>query len=225
VRNGADITHAGMRSGFESTSGFRDAFARLFGAPPGQARAPTSNDRAPGTQTVVAALTARWLDTPLGPMLAIADDPGLCLLEFVDRRMLETQLRRVRRIFGCPIVPGDNVHLTRIAEELGRYFEGDLRRFTVPLSMRGSAFQMRVWKRLMAIPYGRTQSYAQMARDIGARNAQRAVGRANGDNRMAIIIPCHRVIRSDGTLCGYGGGLWRKKWLLEHEQRHADDSA
>lgn len=194
-----------LRAGFNSESGFRTAFARMFGHTPG---------RAGDTSCML----ARWMETPLGSMLAIASDEGLCLLEFVDRRMLETQLKVLRRRFDCAIVPGDNAHLKKIADELERYFAGTLRRFTVPLVLRGTPFQMKVWKRLMEIPPGETLSYAQMARDIGVRDAQRAVGKANGDNRLAIIIPCHRVIRSDGTLCGYGGGLWRKQWLLVHEQ-------
>lgn len=192
-------------AGFNSESGFRTAFAKMFGQPPGRANN-------------AACMFARWIETPLGSMLAISSDEGLCLLEFVDRRMLETQLKVLRRRFGCAIVPGDNAHLKKIAEELDRYFAGTLKRFTVPLVLRGTPFQMKVWKRLMAIPPGETLSYAQMAKDIGVKDAQRAVGKANGDNRLAIIIPCHRVIRSDGTLCGYGGGLWRKQWLLEHER-------
>lgn len=208
VREGRDLNHVSLRSGYDSISGFRDAFTRLFGAPPGKARN-------------ASCLLAKWLDTPLGPMLAIADDAGLCLLEFIDRRMLETQLATLRRRFGCAIVPGENSHLKRIAPELETYFVGTLNRFTVPLSLRGTPFQMKVWKRLMEIPFGETLSYAQMARDIGVPGSQRAVGKANGDNRLAIVIPCHRVVRSDGTLCGYGGGVWRKQWLLEHERsRH-----
>jgi AraC family transcriptional regulator of adaptative response/methylated-DNA-[protein]-cysteine methyltransferase len=207
VRSGIDLNHAGLRNGFESASGFRDAFARTFGTPPGRA-------------STLACLFARWLDTPLGAMLAIANDDGLCLLEFVDRRMLETQLATVRKRFGCAIVPGENDHLEQAADELVRYFDGSLTQFKVPLVMRGTPFQVKAWQRLMEIPCGETLSYAQMARDIGSPGAQRAVGKANGDNRIAIIIPCHRVVRSDGTLCGYGGGLWRKKWLLEHETNH-----
>jgi AraC family transcriptional regulator, regulatory protein of adaptative response / methylated-DNA-[protein]-cysteine methyltransferase len=209
VRNGGDLNGVGHRNGYKSLSGFRDAFARTFGAPPGRA-------------ADTACLLARWMDTPLGPMLAIANDEGLCLLEFVDRRMLETQLATLRRRLGGAIVPaaGEHAHLDRLADELTRYFEGTLRRFTVPVVLRGTPFQVKTWKRLMDIPYGETLSYARMARDIGAPGAQRAVGKTNGDNRLAIIIPCHRVVRSDGTLCGYGGGLWRKKWLLEHEQQH-----
>lgn len=207
VRNGGDLNHVGLRNGYESTSGFREAFSRLFGKPPGQA-----DD--------LACLVARRFDSPLGPLLTIASDEGLCLLEFVDRRMLKTQLATLRRRFDCAIVPGDNTHLLHIADELSQYFAGTLKHFTVPLVLRGTPFQLKTWKRLMDIPCGQTLSYAQMARDIGSPGSQRAVGKANGDNRLAIIVPCHRVVRSDGTLCGYGGGIWRKQWLLEHEQSH-----
>jgi AraC family transcriptional regulator of adaptative response/methylated-DNA-[protein]-cysteine methyltransferase len=207
VRNGENLDLVGLRNGYHSSSGFREAFSRTFGSPPGKARD-------------ASCMLARWLDTPLGSMLAIANDEGLCLLEFVDRRMLQTQLVVLRKRFKCAIVPGDNAHLAKIADELSRYCAGTLRRFTVPLVVRGTPFQLKVWRRLIEIPHGETLSYAALARDIGARDAQRAVGKANGDNRLAIVIPCHRVVRSDGSLCGYGGGLWRKQWLLEHEQNH-----
>jgi len=204
VRNGADLDAAGLDNGFESASGFRDAFARMFGRPPGRGRD-------------LACLMARWLDTPLGAMLAVADDEGLCLLEFVDRRAIERQIEVLRRRMNAAIVPGDNAHLDMIEDELSRYFEGTLQRFSVPIVAPGTPFQERVWRRLRKIPYGRTLSYAQLAEGIKRPGAQRAVGKANGDNRLAIVIPCHRVVRSDGTLCGYGGGVWRKKWLLAHE--------
>lgn len=207
-RGESSLDRAGDRSGYASLSGFRDAFTRQFGTTPGKAHDSTC-------------LVASWIDTPLGAMLAIADDVGLALLEFVDRRMIETQLATLRRRFDRVIVPGDNIHLRSIGREMNEYFAGELRRFRTPLSIMGTEFQMRVWKRLTSIPYGQTHSYAAMARDLGVPDGQRAVGRANGDNRLAIIIPCHRVVRSDGTLCGYGGGLWRKKWLLEHERSNA----
>jgi AraC family transcriptional regulator of adaptative response/methylated-DNA-[protein]-cysteine methyltransferase len=223
LRHGNALDHAGAQSGYASLSGFRDAFARHFGQPPGRVRRPQNGDSASDSAaSEQRCLVASWLDTPLGPMLAIANEDGLCLLEFVDRRMLETQLLRIRRRFQSAIVPdtGSHPHLHRIADELARYFRRELAVFTTPLSMRGSDFQLRVWNRLLKIPFGQILSYREMARDLTLRNAQRAVGRANGDNPLAIIVPCHRVIRSDGTLCGYGGGLWRKKWLLEHEQNH-----
>ena len=206
IRGGGDLLEAGFGSGFDSTSGFRDAFARVFGKPPGRGRE-------------LSCLMARWLDTPLGAMLAVAGDDGLCLLEFVDRRAIERQIEVLRRRMNAAIVPGDNAHLDMIEQELSRYFDGTLQRFRVPIVAPGTPFQERVWRRLQKIPYGKTLSYAQLAADIDRPGAQRAVGRANGDNRLAIIIPCHRVVRSDGTLCGYGGGLWRKKWLLRHEER------
>src|SRR5262245_12992249 len=183
VRAGGKLSQVGLRHGFESASGFRDAFADVFGGPPRRLRTASS-------------LLAKWLDTPLGPMLALANDDGLCLLEFVDRRMLQTQIHTLRRRLSAPIVPGDHAHLKLIAAELKEYFDGSLRQFTVPLVLRGSPFQIRVWRQLMGIPYGHTRSYAQMARGLSIPNAPRAVGRANGDNRLAIIIPCHRVVRA-----------------------------
>jgi len=205
VRRGGDLNAVGLRYGFESASGFRDAFARMFGRPPGRGRD-------------TSCLLARWLDTPLSAMLAVASDEGLCLLEFVDRRALERQIATLRRRLRCAIVPGNNGHLDTIADELARYFKGTLTEFTVPVVLAGTPFQLAVWNRLRRIPHGQTLSYAQLAEDIRRPGAQRAVGRANGDNRIAIVIPCHRVVRADGALCGYGGGVWRKRWLLERER-------
>ena len=193
-----------MDHGFESTSGFREAFRNVFGAPPSKAEQHNL-------------LVMRWIQTPLGAMIAIANDDSLCLLEFADRRMMETQLRTLQRLFRCTLTPGNNDILRSIESELDLYFKGDLKSFSTPIAYPGSAFQTAIWDRLKAIPYGETLSYRDMARDLGFPDAQRAVGKANGDNRLAIVIPCHRVIRSDGTLCGYGGGLWRKKRLLELE--------
>ena len=156
--------------------------------------------------------------TPLGPMLAGATEAGLCLLEFTDRRMLETKLKRLHGYLKTPTFPGSNVHLEQIDRELTEYFSGVRQEFTVPLITPGTDFQKSVWKELTAIPYGQTRSYDDLARNLGKAGAQRAVGKANGDNRIAIVIPCHRVIRSDGTLSGYGGGVWRKIKLLELER-------
>jgi AraC family transcriptional regulator, regulatory protein of adaptative response / methylated-DNA-[protein]-cysteine methyltransferase len=204
LHDGAPTLDAGMDAGFESDSGFREAFARVFGDTPGRAR---------GT----AHLTASWIETPLGPMLAIAGDEGLELLEFVDRRALETELRELRRALGRVVVPGDLPILRRTAEQLREYFAGARTSFDIPLSQRGSGFQRQAWQALCEIPYGETRSYADMARRVGSPGAVRAIGRVNGQNRIAIVVPCHRVIRSDGSLCGYGGGRWRKQWLLDHE--------
>jgi AraC family transcriptional regulator of adaptative response/methylated-DNA-[protein]-cysteine methyltransferase len=206
LHHGLPTLDAGMDAGFGSDSGFRAAFARVFGETPGRARD-------------TALLTATWIETPLGPMLAIAGDRRLELLEFVDRRALETELRELRRMLGG-IVPGDHPVLRTTREQLREYFDGRRRTFDIPLNQRGSEFQRKAWAALCRIPSGETRSYADMAREVGSPAAVRAIGRVNGQNRIAIVVPCHRVIRSDGSLCGYGGGRWRKQWLLDHEQAH-----
>ncbi len=203
---GAPTIDAGMDAGFESDSGFRDAFARVFGDTPGRAR-----DKA--------LLRATWIESPLGPMLAVAGDEGLELLEFVDRRALETELRALREKLGSAIVPGEHSILKKTADQMREYFAGTRREFDIPLKQRGSAFQLAAWNALCEIPYGETRSYSDMARRVGSPGAVRAIGRVNGQNQIAIVVPCHRVIRSDGSLCGYGGGKWRKQWLLDHERR------
>jgi AraC family transcriptional regulator of adaptative response/methylated-DNA-[protein]-cysteine methyltransferase len=205
MQQGDGPSRAGLDVGFESESGFREAFKRLFGNPPGKA-GPDS-------------IAVNRITTPLGPMLAGATGDGLCLLEFTDRRMLETQLQRLKRYLGSPAHPGSNQHLERAAAELDEYFAGDRHAFTVPIVAPGTEFQMAVWAELLKIPYGTTDSYDAIARRLGRPGAQRAVGKANGDNRIAIMIPCHRVVRSDGSLSGYGGGVWRKQRLLEIERR------
>src|SRR5258708_6404172 len=154
-------------------------------------------------------------------MLAIASDAGLELLEFVDRRALETELRELRKTLRSgqvAVVPGDHPILQRTAAQLGEYFAGGRHDFDLPLAQHGSVFQMSVWRALCEIPYGETRSYSDMARRVGSPAAVRAIGRVNGQNRIAIVVPCHRVIRADGSLCGYGGGRWRKQWLLDHER-------
>ena len=204
IREGSSVVDAAMDHGYDSLSGFNDAFRALIG----------TNPRAAKGSTVVH--IAR-ISTPLGPMLAGATDKALCLLEFADRRMLELQLRRVRKHFDALFIPSSNPILEKLQQELTAYFAGRLQRFTVPLSVPGSDFQQSVWKELGAIPHGHTQSYKDVAISLGSPKSVRAVARANGDNRIAIIIPCHRVIGSNGDLTGYGGGLWRKRRLLEVE--------
>src|SRR5579884_3018221 len=150
-------------------------------------------------------------------MVAAATETHLLLLEFAHRRMLDAQLARVRRALGCELERGDSPVFSAARRELDEYFRGERREFTVPLLTPGTPFQTRVWDELRRIPHGVTTTYARVAAAIGSPSAVRAVARANGDNRVAIIIPCHRVIGSDGSLTGYGGGLWRKKKLLELE--------
>lgn len=157
--------------------------------------------------------------TPLGPMLAVANDRGLVLCEFGDRPMLPTQLRRIERICGGKVVDGDHEYLEQARRELGEYFLGHRDAFTIPLVLDGTPFQTAVWYQLLGIPFGKTVSYDAIARNLNLPGGARAVGRANGDNRIAIIVPCHRVINADGGLSGYGGGRHRKRWLLSHERR------
>jgi AraC family transcriptional regulator of adaptative response/methylated-DNA-[protein]-cysteine methyltransferase len=207
LRDGADTLTAGMDAGFESSSGFREAFERVFGDAPGRARSG-------------GVLTGRWLETPLGPMLAVVSDAGLVMLEFVDRRALETELTEIRKTFSSAIVPGDHPLLDTVGNQLSEYFAGTRTDFDIPLDPRGTDFERRVWRALGDIPFGETTSYVAIARAVGSPSSSRAIGRANGRNKIAIVIPCHRVIRSDGALCGYGGGLWRKEWLIAHEREH-----
>jgi AraC family transcriptional regulator of adaptative response/methylated-DNA-[protein]-cysteine methyltransferase len=206
IRQGATLDDAILDSGFESYSGFREAFSRVFGETPGRSR---EN----GDQVVVT-----MLETPLGPVLAGAADDGITLLEYTDRRMLEHNLKAMRRRFGCAVVPGQHPLLERLRNELIDYFQGVRQEFTLPLVPRGTPFQEKVWQELRRIRYGQTISYDELGGRIGQPTAQRAVARANGMNYIAILIPCHRVIGKDGSLTGYGGGLWRKRLLLELER-------
>ena len=206
VRKGERVEDVRNGSGFGSESGFREAFTRIFGDPPTTAKRRDC-------------LFAERIATPLGTMLAVADDEGLRLLEFGDRRALERELPILRQRLGKSVVPGEHRHLDAVREQLADYFAGRNLEFDLPLTPVGSEFQLRDWEILRSIPVGETRSYSWMAERMGDPGARRAVGRANGTNMICIIIPCHRVIRADGTLCGYGGGLWRKKWLLEHERK------
>jgi AraC family transcriptional regulator of adaptative response/methylated-DNA-[protein]-cysteine methyltransferase len=208
IRNGADASTPAYENGYESLSGFRDAFRRIVGETPARSRDASQ------------IMFTRIL-TPLGPMLAGATDSGIVLLEFMDRRMLQTQLSTVSRRFGGAVTPGSNAILEQLEQELHAYFHGQLRDFTVPLETMGTPFQEEVWQALRRIPYGETRSYKAQSISIGRPEAVRAVARANGENRIAIVIPCHRVIGENGKLVGYGGGLWRKQFLLDLELRHS----
>jgi len=205
LRRGARLDEVIMGNGFESHSGFRDAFARTFGEAPGRSR---TGD----------CVVCTWIESPLGPLVAGATAQGICLLEFTDRRMLPAQIETVRRRFGCAVVPGESPHFDRLRDQLDAYFAGELRKFSLPLAAPGTPFQERVWGELQRIPFGETRSYEDLARAVGAIGAQRAVGHANGLNRIAILIPCHRVINKNGKLGGYGGLLWRKEALLHLER-------
>jgi len=204
MKSGESQTDAAFDSGFESLSGFRSAIERVTG-------------RAAGSAPDAGMLYLHRLTTPLGPMLAGATDQAVCLLEFIDRPMLPTQLERIGKRFKETPVPGSNRVIDDLEGQLDAYFRGALNQFNLPLDLRGTPFQESVWRALLKVPHGKTASYASLASAIGNPGAVRAVARANGDNRMAILIPCHRIIGSDGSLTGYGGGLHRKRFLLEFE--------
>jgi AraC family transcriptional regulator of adaptative response/methylated-DNA-[protein]-cysteine methyltransferase len=204
IQDGDKVIEAAFDHGFESLSGFNEAFRRLTGvAPTGAASGPR--------------IVLRRLLGPLGPMIAAATDEALCLLEFADRRMLPLQLRRMKERLGGTVVPGESDLLADVERELGEYFAGERREFSVPMAAPGTSWQERVWERLLAIPYGETVTYGGLAAELGRPTASRAVARAVGDNRIALLVPCHRVVGSGGALTGYGGGLWRKRRLLEIE--------
>lgn len=201
VRTGTNVLDTQLDHGFQSSSGFREAFAKLFGTAPSKASG-------------VHCLFARWIESPLGAILALADDSGLYVFDWVDRRGLEREIVRLREKTKFAIVPGDHPVLDQAEREIGEYFDGVRKTFTLPFVPRGTEFQRRVWEALLQIPAGETRSYADIAKRIGKPKAVRAVAH----NFRGVVIPCHRVIGSDGSLTGYGGGLARKRWLLDHER-------
>jgi len=159
------------------------------------------------------------IPTPLGEMIAAATKEGICLFEFSDDKELPAELEELKQLFNSDIKGGRSRHLRHLKKQIKQYFAGKRKVFDLPLLTPGTEFQQAVWKELLKIPYGETISYHQQAEALRNPGAVRAVAGANGSNRIAIIIPCHRVIGSDGTLVGYGGGLQRKKWLLDHERK------
>lgn len=208
IRNGDSIINAQLESGYDSSNGFRDAFSRTMGTVPNHSKQ-------------IKVLYCNWIETILGSMLAISDEESLLLLEFVDRKGLENEIKRLRIRLNATILPEKIAVLHQIEEELKLYFTGELTEFTTPVRYLGSDFQQKVWNELRKIPLGQTASYKELAEKINNPSACRAVARANGTNQLSILVPCHRVINSNGELGGYGGGLARKEWLIKHESNRS----
>lgn len=205
LQDGENIIDAALDIGYESLSGFNESFKNIFGVSPAQSK-------------MEKVIDLKRIETPIGTMIACADKHGICLFEFSDRKALPTELKQISKHFDANIIQGENPHFTTLQKELKEYFEGKRKEFTVPLSPVGTDFQKRVWEILRTIPYGTTRSYQEQAHILGNPKAVRAVANANGLNKISILIPCHRVIGSDGKLTGYGGGIWRKQKLLELEK-------
>lgn len=204
IKNGESIMETALDSGYESLSGFNESFKNVLGVSPKNSR-------------IQMIIDLKRIETPLGTMFACAVDEGICLLEFTDRKNMEKQFISLSKALNAEIVQGDNRHFKQLEEELKEYFEGRRQRFDVPLYISGTEFQEKVWQLLREIPMGETRTYRQQSEFLGNPKAIRAVGTANGINKIAILIPCHRVIGSNGDLVGYAGGIWRKQKLLELE--------
>ena len=205
IKNGENILETALDSGYESLSGFNERFKNVLGASPKNSK----------IQTVI---DLKRIETPLGTMYACAVEEGICLLEFTDRKNIEKQFRSLSTALNAEIIQGENIHFGQLEEELKEYFEGRREKFDVPLYITGTEFQKKTWQLLREIPIGETRTYRQQSEFLGNPKAIRAVGTANGINKMAILIPCHRVIGSNGELVGYAGGIWRKQKLLELEK-------
>ncbi len=165
-----------------------------------------------------AVICIKPVETAVGTMIAGATGKGICLLEFADSKKLERELKQLITLFNATLEMGENIYVNTLKQQLGQYFKRELREFSIPLDLKGTDFQVHTWLGLLNIPYGSTTTYAKQAEALGKPSAVRAVANANSQNRISILLPCHRVIGTNGSLTGYGGEIWRKKKLLELEQ-------
>lgn len=205
IENGNNIINSQLDAGFSSSSGFVDAVKKQIGTSPKNLK----------SQNI---LSAKWIETPIGAMLGIVGDDGLHLLEFAERKGLPTEIEATKKKTG-PICFRNHSWFEILEKELAKYFSGEFVDFTIPIVQFGTKFEKTVWEELQKVPIGQTRSYSAQAIAIGNPNAIRAVARANGANKVAILIPCHRIIGSNGAMTGYGGKIWRKEWLLKHEKK------
>jgi len=210
ITKGESVMNAQLEAGFESASGFRAAYADLFGVAPSKTKSGEKSDN-------TTPLNIAWFETPMGRMVSIADEHVLYMLEFTNRVKMFAQVKRLHRVHKRPIIMGRTAITEQIEGELKGYFKGDLKAFETRLHLTGTDFQKQTWEQLQAIPYGETRAYADLAIAVGNAKAVRAVAGSNSKNGLALIVPCHRVIAKDGTLGGYAGGLDRKRALLTLE--------
>lgn len=206
LKEGKKTTYTAFDTGYESLSGFAYTYKKLIGKAPSKSK---SNN----------IILINRLTTPLGPMFVCATDIGICLLEFTDRKMLETEFSDLQKRLNAQILIGENSHIKQLKKELQEYFNEQRKTFEIHLDTPGTDFQQKVWSALKKIPFGTTSTYQEQASKLKKPNGVRAVGRANGMNKISIVVPCHRILAKNGNLTGYGGGIERKKWLLEFEKR------
>ena len=204
ISKGSKVIEQQLATGYESSSGFNDAFTKIMGNP--------------AKKTKIKVIYSCFIYTPIGRMISLSDKNYLYLLEFVDRRGLEKEIEKLRNKHNARIIYCENNINKDLEEQLNLYFKQQLSCFTIPLFYDGTKFQKEVWDILKSIPLGNTMSYQDIALKIGNKNKVRAIGNANGSNQISILIPCHRVIKSNGDLGGYGGGIERKKYLLNLEK-------
>ncbi len=209
IKKGKSITHTAYDSGYESLSGFNESYRSVFGEPASKSK----------NRNLINVLQ---FSSPIGSIITCATEHGICLLGFIDQKGIEEQFAAIKKELDAIILPGKTPHLALVKKEINEYFEGNRKNFTVPLDIIGTSFRKKVWGELLKIPYGKTISYKQQAVALNNLKAIRAVASANGANKISIIIPCHRVIGSNGSLTGYAGGVHKKSWLLNFECKNSN---
>jgi AraC family transcriptional regulator, regulatory protein of adaptative response / methylated-DNA-[protein]-cysteine methyltransferase len=167
-------------------------------------------------------LTTKIINTPVGEMFAVASEDGICMFEFIYRKLFLSGIEIISNELKANIIFGESALIEELEKQINEYFQGKLKKFDLKLNIIGTDFQKKVWNELIQIPYGETRSYKQQSLNLNNPLAIRAVASANGKNRIAIIIPCHRVIGENGNLTGYGGGIANKRFLLELERKFSD---
>jgi len=209
IKQGKSITHSAYESGYESLSGFNESYRSVFGEPASKSK----------NRNIINVLR---FSSPIGSIIACATEHGICFLGFIGQKRLEDQFSAIQKELDAVILPGKTPHLTQVKKEINEYFDGSRTNFTVPLDIIGTNFRKQVWNELLKIPYGKTASYKAQAIAINNLQAIRAVASANGANKISIIIPCHRVIGTNGSLTGYAGGIHKKSWLLNFERKNSN---